>query len=376
MPWSARNTMSLREEFVSLASREGVNRRELCRRFGISAQTAYKWLNRHTQAGTPGLEDLSRRPRTSPSMTAPELEKAVVAMRREHPAWGGRKIARRLLDLNVGVIAPSTVTTVLHRHGLISEGASQAAQAWQRFEHEHPNSLWQIDFKGHVEMASGRCHPLTLLDDHSRFNLAVRACARQETATVQEQLVAVFQTYGLPVRINADNGAPWGAPREPGQLSKLAIWLVRLGIRVSFSRPYHPQTNGKDERFHRSLKAEVLNGKSFSDLSEAQKAFDHWREIYNHQRPHEGIGMNTPVTRYRMSERRYPQELESIEYGPDDVVAKVKNPGEVKFHGRNFSVTKALVGMHVAIRPLNEEDGRYGVYFLHQKLREIDLREL
>jgi transposase InsO family protein len=227
MPWSARNTMSLREEFVSLARQEGVNRRELCRRFGISATTGYKWLRRHVQAGTQGLIDESRRPKASPSITDPELEKAVVALRREHPAWGGRKIARRLLDLEVGVIAPSTVTAVLHRHGLISAGATQAAQAWHRFEHEHPNALWQIDFKGHVEMASGRCHPLTLLDDHSRFSLAVRACARQETTTVQEQLISIFQTYGLPVRINADNGAPWGAPREPGQLSKLAVWLVR-----------------------------------------------------------------------------------------------------------------------------------------------------
>lgn len=158
-------------------------------------------------------------------------------------------------------------------------------------------ALWQIDFKGYVDTTGGRCHPLTLLDDHSRFNMAIGARALQESSTVREQLIEVFRTYGLPVRINADNGAPWGSPREPRQVSALAMWLIRLGIRVSLSRPYPRQTNGKEERFHRSLKAEVLNGKSFTDLVQAQAAFDHWRQIYNHQRPPQALGMATPASR-------------------------------------------------------------------------------
>lgn len=375
MPWSTRDTMSLREEFVTLARQEGANRRELCRRFGISPQTGYKWLTRFAQQGAQGLADASRRPRRSPAATQPSLQQATLALRSEHPAWGGRKIARRLQDLGLGSLAPSTVTAILHRHGLIAPEASAAARPWQRFEHERPNALWQIDFKGHVDTPSGRCHPLTLLDDHSRFNMALRACARQEAATVREQLIEVFRTYGLPVRINADNGAPWGSPREPGQVTALTLWLIRLGIRVSFSRPYHPQTNGKDERFHRSLKAEVLNGSSFTNLQQAQAAFDRWREIYNHQRPHQALGMATPASRYRMSERGYPEVLPAIEYGPDDAVVTVKALGQMKFHGKRYKLSNALRGLPVAIRPAADQDGRYEVYFMHHKLREIDLHE-
>lgn len=375
MPWSARDTMSLREEFITLARQEGANRRELCRRFGISPQTGYKWLARFAQQGLSGLANVSRRPLHSPGATQQLLQQAVLALRREHPAWGARKIARRLQDLGQGTLATSTVNSILHRHGLITPEASAAAQPWQRFEHEHPNALWQIDFKGHVDTAAGRCHPLTLLDDHSRFNMAIRACSRQEGATVRTQLIEVFRTYGLPVRINADNGAPWGSPREPGQISALTLWLIRLGIRVSFSRPYHPQTNGKDERFHRSLKAEVLNGRSFSDLDQAQAAFDCWREVYNHQRPHQALDMATPASRYCMSERSYPQQLPAIEYGPQDTVVMVKALGEMRFQGKRYKLSSALRGMPVALRAIGEHDGCYGVYFMHHKLREIDLRE-
>lgn len=375
MPWSTRDTMSLREEFITLASQEGANRRELCRRFGISPQTGYKWLARFALNGPSGLADASRRPLHSPGTTQEPLQQAVLALRREHPAWGGRKIARRLQDLGQSSLASSTVHSILRRHGLITAQASADAQPWQRFEHEHPNAMWQIDFKGYVDTADGRCHPLTLLDDHSRFNMAIRACARQEGATVREQLIEVFQTYGLPVRINADNGAPWGSPREPGQISTLALWLIRLGIRVSFSRPYHPQTNGKEERFHRSLKAEVLNGRSFTDLAQAQAAFDRWRHVYNHQRPHQALGMQTPASRYRMSERSYPQSLPQIEYGPEDTVVMVKALGEMRFQGKRYKLSSALRGMPVALRPIQGEDGRYEVYFMHHKLCEINLRQ-
>ena len=186
MLWSIRDAMSLREEFVTLARQEGANRRELCRRFGISAQTGYKWLARFAQQGAAGLADRSRSPLHSPAATQSSLQQAALALRREHPAWGGRKIARRLQDLGLGSLAPSTVTAILHRHGLITPEASQAAQPWQRFEHERPNALWQIDFKGYVDTPGGRCHPLTLLDDHSRFNMALRACASQEGVCVRE----------------------------------------------------------------------------------------------------------------------------------------------------------------------------------------------
>jgi transposase InsO family protein len=251
MPWSARNVSDLREEFVVLARQNGVSFSELCRRFGVSRQTGYKWLGRYAEQGPCGLVERSRRPVGSPSMTPSGLQRQVLELRLQHPAWGGRKISRRLADLgHAGVPAPSTVNSILKRHGLITPEASSAAQPWQRFEHAQPNALWQMDFKGHFPTATdGRCSPLTVLDDHSRYSLVLQACGKTDTDTVQGWLIEAFRRHGLPVRINTDNGAPWGAPGQPGQLTGLAVWLIRLGIQVSYSQPYHPQTNGKDERF-------------------------------------------------------------------------------------------------------------------------------
>lgn len=368
MPWNTRDAMSLKEEFIALALQPDSNRRELCRRFGISPQTAYKWLKRYEQSGRDGLHEKSRRPLNSPKRTPPALETEVVALRQAHPAWGGRKISH---VLNCG-IAPSTVTNVLHRHLLILPPEKEAKKPWQRFEHEAPNDLWQMDFKGYFPTQQGQCHPLTVVDDHSRFNLAIQACANERKETVQEKLSEVFRRYGLPARINTDNGSPWGSPRNPGELSELGVWLVRLGIRLSFSRPYHPQTNGKNERFHRALKAEVLKGKHFHDLIEAQAAFDQWREIYNLQRPHEALGYQVPMERYRTSPWPFPEKLEDFEYAPDDEVTKVYH-SRFRFRKHYFRIAKGLAGHLIAIRPRPESEVLYDVYFCHQFLRTIDL---
>ncbi|VXB95660.1 hypothetical protein BURKHO8Y_170370 [Burkholderia sp. 8Y] len=274
MTWDSKNIMELRLEFVTFATQQGANRRALCRQYGISAKTGYKWIRRYEQGDT-ALVDRCRRPMHSPSRTAAEVEARVVELRQARPAWGAPKIARRISDLGCDrTPSPSTVTRILHRHGLISAESSTAALPWQRFEHAHPNDLWQMDFKGGIELDSGaRCAPFTVLDDHSRFDLALDACGSTPTRVVREHLRAVFRRYGLPLRINADNGPPWGSPARSGQLTALAIWLIRLGIRISYSRPRHPQTNGKDERFHRTLKAELLAGRRFKNLKSAQQAF-------------------------------------------------------------------------------------------------------
>lgn len=375
MPWSPRDAMSLREEFVLLARQEDADIRQLCRQFNISPTTGYKLLKRYDELGAAGLAERSRRPASSPGRTCADMEREVVALRLAHPAWGGRKIHARLLDLgHPQVPPPSTITSILHRHGLISAAATEAATPWQRFEHAHPNALWQIDFKGHFETAAGRCHPLTLLDDHSRYNLLLHACSRTHTAAVQEALAGAFQRYGMPVRINADNGPPWGSPRTPEHgLTDLTIWLIRLGIRVSHSRPYHPQTNGKLERFHRSLKAEVLNGRSFSDLPQAQLAFDQWRLVYNQQRPHEALDMAAPSTRYRHSKREFTPTLGPISYASGDQVETVKWNGKLTFEGRPLRVSNALKGLPIAFRPIQERDGCYDVYFCHYKFMQLDL---
>jgi transposase InsO family protein len=273
-------------------------------------------------------------------------------------------------------VAPSTVTHILHRHGLISREASQAAAPWQRFEHDAPNGLWQIDFKGRFATLAGPCHALTLLDDHSRFNLLLCAQPRTDTAHVQPQLVEVFRRYGLPARINADNGSPWGSPSAGGRsLSELAIWLIRLGVRVSFSAPYHPQTNGKLERFHRTLDVEVIVGRNFPDLAATQRAFDAWRTIYNCQRPHDALQMQVPIQRYKASPIAYPQRLPDIEYPSTDTVIKVGWNGFIQFHGRKLRTSTALHQLPIGIRAAPELDGVHHVYFCHQRFMTIDLRD-
>lgn len=369
MPWNVRNAMSLKEEFVSLARQPDANIRALCRHFSISPQTGYKWLRRFEEGGSAALQERSRRPASSPRLTEASLEAQVVALRQEHPAWGGRTISNLLSKR----IAPSTVTNVLHRHELI-QSPEKTREARLRFEHDAPNDLWQMDFKGHFALQQGRCHPLTILDDHSRFNLAIHACDNERGATVREKMIEVFQRYGLPVRINVDNGAPWGSPRNPGEVTELSIWLIQLGIRISFSRPYHPQTNGKIERFHRSLKAEVLDGRQFSTLEQAQTAFDRWREIYNLQRPHQALGYEVPMARYHTSPWAYPNRLEEFEYGPDDILAKVYH-SRFRFQKRYFSIAKGLVGHTVAIRPGRDGGDMFDVYFCHQRLRTIDVNK-
>lgn len=364
--------MSLKQEFVTLARTEGANIRELCRRYTISPTTAYQLLGRYAQDGEAGLAARSRRPRTSPTRTPTEIEEAVLTLREEHPAWGGRTIRKVLLDRgHRPVPSPSTVTAILHRNGCIAD-EQRVPHHWQRFEHPRPNDLWQMDFKGHFATGAGRCHPLTVLDDHSRFAVGLRACTDERTETVREELTALFRVYGLPVRMLMDNGPPWGNhaehPRTP-----LTVWLMRLGIQVSHGRPYHPQTQGKDERFHRTLNAEVLQGRRFADIPSSQTAFDWWRPVYNFERPHQALDMATPASRYAPSLRSFPEALPPIEYGDGDLVRKVMAEGWVSFKGHAFKVGRALRGYPVALRP-TMTDGIWGVWFMTHSIAEVDVR--
>jgi transposase InsO family protein len=360
-----------RDEFVGLARQADANVSELCRRFGISRKTGYKWLSRETS------DDLSRRPLRTPTRTAVEIQAEVIALRAAHPAWGGRTIAHVLARDKSMEVAPSTVTSILHRHGLIRLEASAAATPWHRFEHDRPNSLWQMDFKGWVMLGNGvdRCNPLTVIDDHSRYNVTLEALPGQTRLLVQPVLQRTFERYGLPDRINTDNGAPWGS--SSGQnITSLGVWLVRLGIKISHSRPLHPQTNGKDERFHRTLLAEAMTDPPFQDMASAQERFDSWRTIYNCHRPHEAIGMQTPIERYSPSQRPMPDRLPPIEYGSDDEVRNVQACGIVKFKGRRLRTSYALHGEPVAIRPTLEGDGVYDVFYCHQKVDRFDLNSV
>lgn len=372
MPWQEVSIMSQRREFVMFAQAEEPNVSVLCARYGISRKTGYKWLRRFGADGVAGLQDRSRRPIHTNNKTADAVEQAVIELRQKHPAWGARKLSTRLKTLgHEGIPAPSTVQGILRRHGLI-EANVRSHRPWQRFEHAAPNHLWQMDFKGHFALQTARCHPLTVLDDHSRFSLCLAACANETGGTVQTQLTRTFEHYGLPDAMTMDNGAPWGSDAEH-PYTAFTLWLMRLYIRVTHSRPYHPQTQGKDERFHRTLEAEVLRGPPFRDLVHAQLRFDAWREVYNLERPHEALGQQVPASRYRLSVRAFPGTLPPVEYDSSDLVRKVQCKGEFSFHGHTFRVSKCFHGFPIALRPM-QEDGKFSIHFCATRIGIIDLR--
>jgi len=375
MPLRELSVFDQREAFVKLAMASEANRSALCRDFGISRKTGYKWLERHRVSGTDGLVDRSRRPHTSPSRTDAATEAAVLRIRAaSNNAWGARKIGWTLGCQGwQPVPALSTITEILRRHGKLDRQA-QHPGPHVRFERAEPNELWQMDFKGHFPMAAGRCHPLTVLDDHSRYSLGLEACDNEQDGTVRERLTALFRRYGLPFAMLMDNGSPWGD--SGGQpFTIFTTWLMRHGIRVSHGRPYHPQTQGKEERFHRSLKAEVLERNSFADLAACQHAFDRWRHVYNHERPHEALGLQPPATRYRPSPRAFREALPPIEYGPGDIVRKVDGEGAISFRSRPIRIGKAFRRQPVALRP-SGEDGVFDIHYCVHHIGRLDLRTL
>jgi transposase InsO family protein len=357
-------------EFLAFARLSGVNFAELCRRFSISRKTGYKWLGR-VPSDLPDFSDRSSRPLSSPRQTAPGVEDHVLAIRHRFPFYGGRKI--RHLLLREGVLYPpaaSTITAILDRHGLLSP-ERRRVRNWQRFEHAAPNALWQMDFKGHFATTRGRCHPLTVLDDHSRFCICLAACSNELGTTVLEHLMAAFELYGLPEAILMDNGAPWGSAGQ-GLHTWFSARLIRLGVNVWHGRPLHPQTQGKDERFHRTLKLEVISQQpAWHHIPYVQTAFDRWRPHYNFVRPHEALDLAVPGSRYAPSSRTLPSRQPAIEYDSDFLVRKVMDNGRIKLLGQRYFVGKAFAGDPVGLRQVG--DSLYDVYYCHQRIVQLDL---
>jgi transposase InsO family protein len=342
------------------------------RRLGVTRATAYKWLRRYEQEGEDGLRNRSRRPRNSPGRTPAAIEEQVCGLRLLHPAWGGRKLHHRLKTLGLATVpSPSAITDILKRYDLLSPDRRLKRDS-QRFVAERPNQMWQMDFKGDFSLAQGRCYPLTVIDDHSRFNLCLKACTNQRGETVRSHLLPVFAEYGLPDTILVDNGPPWasGYSRQPH--SRQSAWLIRLGIYVSHGRPFHPQTRGKDERFHRSLNEEVIAGRTWQNELEVQSAFDPWRLVYNEERPHEALAYRVPAHLYQPSSRSLPSRLPDFEYSATDEVRKVQGKGEISFRGRLFRVGQAFAGDPVALRAT--EDGVWQVFYCGQRVGTLDLR--
>lgn len=376
MPWREVSAMSQREELVAqvLAGEQSVT--ALSRAYGVSRKTVYKWVERYRSEGLNGLAERSRRPQRQPGRIGAEVEARIVAARQQHPTWGGRKLKHWLEQRGVtGVGSASTVTAVLRRHGLLDAAEGARHRAYLRFERQQPNALWQMDFKGEFAVGRELCYPLTVLDDHARYLLELRACPNQQRQTVQQHLTALFVAYGLPEEMLMDNGSPWGGHPDC-RYSRLTVWLLQLGIRVTHGRPYHPQTQGKEERLHRTLKQELLLRQHADSLSAWQSLFDAWRSLYNHQRPHEALGHRPPASRYQPSPRPFPVRLPEPTFPPEAVIRRVCIRGYLSYRGQRFHVGKAFGGLPLGICHDPLSDHLLHVYLGLIPVRHIDLTML
>lgn len=375
MPWKEVTTLSERKAFIQEAMEYGANMAGVCRQYGISRKTGYKWLRRYLEAGLDGLADQARRPRGHPWHTTEAMEELILWVRAIFTGWGGRKIKRWLEQHeSSGIPSASTITQILRRNGALDLAESSKHRPAQRFEMEAPNRLWQMDYKGKVWTLEGStCYPLAILDDASRYLLTLTACPNQTQATIQQTLTRVFREVGLPERMLMDNGPSWSGTARKHDFTHFSIWLIRLGITVSHGRAHHPQTQGKIERLNRSLDEEVLNHITPGSVAEAQWLFDRWKYIYNHQRPHEALGMQVPGSKYAPSPRPFPEVLPPIEYPSGADLRKVDQCGRLYFRNRRFRIGKSFAYLPVQILP-TEVDGEFQVRFLHQPVAYIDLR--
>lgn len=384
MPFVTQSIMGQKTEFCLLASKPESNISDLCRRFNITRRTGYKWLDRYNDQGFEGLHDQSRRPHHFPNQTSYAIEEYVINLRKGDPEWGSKKLHRIISkDKEAGkykhdkIPCKETITRILGRNGLIDPNRSKMFKDFERFERQYPNELWQMDFKGWFSLLNKQqCHPLTITDDHSRFNLCLEACKDQRERTVRGALINVFRKYGLPYMFLTDNAGPWGSSgHEPFEgirsYSTLEKWLIQLNIKLIHGRPYHPQTQGKEERFHRTLKQELINHEQFRDHAHCQKRFDLWREKYNCIRPHESLNFKTPTEIYEPSCKTYPEMIKPYEYDMTDIKRKV-DKGVISFKNKTIRVGHAFDCDYVALRK-TQNDNVFEIYFCNQLIRTIIL---
>lgn len=370
MPWLETNVRDQRIQFVLAVSRRGATMTATCRAFGISRKTGYKWLRRHAEAGSvAALANRSRRPHHSPARTNPRVTARVVAIRQQY-GWGGDKLACVLATDGLRV-APRTIDRIVAREGLTRRDTAPAP-APRRFTHAAPNDLWQMDAKGHYPLRQGgRCHPLSVIDDHSRFAVGLAALPTLHTAAVQAALVRCFERYGVPAAMLMDHGAPWWAPSNDAGLSRLSVFLLKQGIRLRHGRVRHPQTQGKVERFHRTLGERLRWWGIPSHLAGFAEAFTAFRTEYNEVRPHEALAQGVPAQHFRASPRAYQPQPPPWEYPEGSDVRRVDHVGAIAHQGRRLFVSQALCGEPVACIRLKQ---RLLVVFRHMYVRELSLR--
>ena len=366
MPWESKTVEELRKEFV-LAAQNNVNFSALCRDFGITRKTGYKWLERYS-AGL-SLSDKSRKPFVVANRTSDEIEMLIISLRIENPGWGAKKIKYVLENQGFEIPCTKTVNNILNRYGCISPEESVKHKPFVRFEKDHCNDMWQTDFKGEFRMADNNfCYPLNIFDDHSRFVIKI-APSLSTANTVIPVFRSAFEEYGMPDSVLSDNGAQFAGFRQG--YTQFEKWLMNHDILPIHGRFKHPQTQGKIERFHRAMKDELLKHTVMQDIYDADRQFQLWREKYNNVRPHEALNMQCPADIYIPSKKVYSDIVKPFEYGGQFHVIKVNNWGYVRFNKWQVYLSETMAGEHIEFRP-NPHGDSFTACYRNFKIAEFD----
>lgn len=371
--------MSSKIEFVEKATKPKANISALCREYGISRQTGYKLLRRFKQRGYEGLEEESRRPKTTPLATAEDVIAAVLAIRKRHPRWGAKKLMV-VLRRSLGEATPSarTVHRLLKRFGRIKPRRAKPTlsivESAPKVVAKKPNDVWTIDFKGWWRTGDGaRVNPLTIRDAHSRFVLALELVENCTGELVRDVMLRLFRRYGLPSAIQCDNGSPFISSQAMGGLTKLSAWWVSLGIKLVRSRPASPQDNGAHERMHVDVAGD-LESDPEDTVALQQRACRRWRQVFNHVRPHEALGQRTPAEVFKPSARKY--GAQRALYPAEWVKRKVAINGLISVDGDDVFISTALYGYTVALEPYRGGGLRHRVWFYDMQIGEVEVAGL
>lgn len=367
MPWKRMAVHEQRMRFVIRAVSGKERMAALCREFGVSRPTGYVWRRRYEQAGSlAALAEQSRRPHHSPRRTAAGIEQRVVGLRAQ-TGWGAKKLHVLLREEEGRAVPVRTIHRILERHELVR--ADVHGPAPTRFERSAPNELWQMDSKGQYPLRAGVCHPLAILDDHSRYAVGLYALAALRCGQAQPCLVETFRRYGVPAAMLMDHGTLWWSAHNGWGLTRLSVWLIAQGIELLYGRVSHPQTQGKVERFHRTL-GEALRHRGVPERIEHWPAvLEAFRHSYNHRRPHEALGMQRPAERYRPSPRPYPAEPAEWAYPSGSDVRRLNSQGSLAYGGQRWFVCGALAEQWVRVERF---EGKLLVSYRHMYIREVD----
>ncbi len=368
MPWRTTNVEEQRMQFVIRATSGAERLSALCREFGISRPTGYVWRRRYEQSRTlTQISARSRRPQHSPTRTGPRQEQRVVALRKQ-TGWGAKKL-RVLLEEEEIPLPVRTIHRILERHGLVSEQAHGPAPG--RFERGEPNELWQMDSKGKYPLQDGECHVLSILDDHSRYVVGLHALPELSGEKADPCLVQTFRRYGVPQAMLMDRGTLWWTAWNGWGLTRLSVRLIEQGIRLLYGRVCHPQTQGKVERFHRTLGAELRHHGVPPRFAQWRAALAEIETSYNVRRPHEALGMRRPAERYQPSPRKYAEQVKLWEYPVGSDVRRLNSQGMLTEQGQRWFICGALAEQRVRVERF---DGKLLVSYRHMYIREVDLK--